>query len=79
MAEAGNVIAILNYKVQLVALLGVVESQMIVSCQKDPKGLKWVYDSIIIFTGTFKTQYEKIWCKLSSKGITVYESLEKMY
>ena len=32
---------------------------------------------IIIFSGTFKTQYHSLWSKLSAKGITVHESLEE--
>ena len=50
---------------------------MLVSLLKDQKGLKWIYDRIIIFSGTFKTQYEKLWCKLSPKNITVYEELDE--
>ena len=36
-----------------------------------------IYDRIIIFSGTFKTQYEILWCKLSSKGIVVFEELDE--
>ena len=50
---------------------------MIVSMLKDPRGLKWIYDRIIIFSGTFRTQYQNLWSKLSSKGITVYEELDE--
>ena len=32
---------------------GMGKSQMIVSMLKDPRGLKWIYDRIIIFSGTF--------------------------
>ena len=51
---------------------------MIVNLLKDPRGLKFLYDRIIIFSGTFKTQYEKLWCKLSPKNITVYEELDEL-
>ena len=56
---------------------GMGKSQMIVSLLKDPKGLKFLYDRIIIFSGTFKTQYEKLWSKLSPKGIVVFEDLDE--
>ena len=56
---------------------GMGKSQMIVSMLKDPRGLKWIYDRIIIFSGTLKTQYESLWSKLSSQGITVYEELDE--
>jgi len=36
-----------------------------------------IYDRFIIFSGTFKTQYEILWCKLSSKGIVVFEELDE--
>ena len=51
---------------------------MIVSMLKDPRGLKWIYDRIIIFSGTFRTQYQNLWSKLSSKGITVFEELDEV-
>ena len=50
---------------------------MLVSLLKDRRGLKLIYDRIIIFSGTFKTQYEILWCKLSSKGIVVFEELDE--
>ena len=50
---------------------------MTVSLLKDQKGLKFLYDRIIIFSGTFKTQYEKLWSQLSPKGITVIEELDE--
>jgi len=56
---------------------GMGKSQMIVSLLKDPKGLKFLYDRIIIFSGTFKTQYDRLWSKLSAKGITVFEELDE--
>ena len=56
---------------------GMGKSQMIVDALRNPRALKWIYDRIIIFSGTFKTQYEKLWSKLSAKGIMVIESLEE--
>jgi hypothetical protein len=50
---------------------------MVVNALRNPRALKWIYDRIIIFSGTFKTQYSSLWCKLSSRGITVHESLEE--
>jgi hypothetical protein len=57
---------------------GMGKSQMIVSMLKDPRGLKWIYDRIIIFSGTFRTQYQNLWSKLSSKGIVVHEELDEL-
>jgi hypothetical protein len=50
---------------------------MCVSLLKDSRGLKFLYDRIIIFSGTFKTQYEKLWSQLSPKGIVVFEDLDE--
>lgn len=41
----------------------------------DKNGLRGLYDEIIIFSGTFKTQYDSLWKKISSKGVTVFEDL----
>ena len=48
-----------------------------VSLLKDPQALKCVYDKIIIFSSTFRTQYERLWSKLDSTGITVFEDLNE--
>ena len=51
---------------------------MIVDALRNPKALKWIYDKIIIFSGTFRTQYHNLWSKLSSKGIVVFEELDEL-
>ena len=53
------------------------KTELIINALLDPTLLKFVYDRIYIFSGTFRTQYDKVWSRLSSKGVTVYESLEE--
>ena len=56
---------------------GMGKTNLIVNLLKDPKGLKFLYDRIIIFSGTFKTQFQAVWSQLSAKGITVHEELDE--
>ena len=41
----------------------------------DPRGFKGLYDKIIIFSPTFKSQFESLWSRISSEGVTVFEEL----
>ena len=62
----------------IVGRKGMGKSCMIVDALRNPKALKWIYDKIIIFSGTFRTQYHNLWSKLSSKGIVVFEELDEL-
>ena len=37
-----------------------------------------MYDKIVIFSPTFKTQYDILWHKISSEGVTVHENLSEI-
>lgn len=38
-----------------------------------------VYDEIIIVSGTFVSQFEKVWSQLSPEGITVHETFDESF
>ena len=51
------------------------KSTALVNLLCDKRGWKGLYDRIFIFSPTFKTQYDKLWNRISADGVTVFEEL----
>ena len=51
------------------------KSTALVNLLCDKRGWKGLYDKIHIFSPTFRTQYEILWKRISSDGVTVHENL----